>query len=37
MTGAVLLVGLLVECYTIFRIGHLLTLHVFIVIHAAAF
>jgi hypothetical protein len=30
MTGAVLLVGLLVECYTIFRIGHLLTLHVFL-------
>lgn len=30
MTGAVLLVGLLVESYTIFRIGHLLTLHVFL-------
>ncbi len=30
MTGAVLLIGLLVECYTIFRIGHLLTLHVFL-------
>jgi hypothetical protein len=30
MTGAVLLAGLLVECYTIFRIGHLLTLHVFL-------
>ena len=25
-----LLIGLLVECYTIFRIGHLLTLHVFL-------
>jgi hypothetical protein len=30
MTGAVLLAGLLVECYTIVRIGHLLTLHVFL-------
>jgi hypothetical protein len=30
MTGAVLLVLLLVECYTIFRIGRLLTLHVFL-------
>ena len=30
LTGAVLLVGLLVECYTIFKIGHLLTLHVFL-------
>ena len=25
-----LLIGLLVECHTIFRIGHLLTLHVFL-------
>jgi hypothetical protein len=30
MTGAVLLVLLAVECYTIFRIGRLLTLHVFL-------
>jgi hypothetical protein len=30
MTGAVLLIGLLVECYTILRIGRLLTLHVFL-------
>ena len=30
MTGAVLLVGLAVECYTILRIGRLLTLHVFL-------
>ena len=30
MTGALLLVGLLVECYTIFRIGHLLTPHIFL-------
>lgn len=30
LTGAVLLAGLLVECYTIVRIGHLLTLHVFL-------
>lgn len=30
MTGAVLLVGLLVECYTVFRIDHLLTLHAFL-------
>ena len=30
MTGMVLLIGLLVECYTIFQIGHLLTLHVFL-------
>ena len=30
MTGAVLLVLLLVECYTILRIGRLLTLHVFL-------
>ena len=30
MTGLVLLIGLLAECYTIFRIGHLLTLHVFL-------
>ena len=30
MTGSVLLVLLLVECYTILRIGHLLTLHVFL-------
>jgi hypothetical protein len=30
LTGAVLLIGLLVECYTILRIGHLLTLHVFL-------
>jgi hypothetical protein len=29
-TGVVLLIGLLVECYTIFRIDHLLTLHVFL-------
>ena len=29
-TGAVLLIGLLIECYTIFRIDHLLTLHVFL-------
>jgi hypothetical protein len=30
LTGAVLLVGLLIECYTILRLGHLLTLHVFL-------
>lgn len=30
MTGAVLLILLLVECYTVLRIGHLLTLHVFL-------
>ena len=30
MTGAVLLVLLAVECYTILRIGRLLTLHVFL-------
>jgi hypothetical protein len=30
MTGAALLIGLLIECYTILRIGHLLTLHVFL-------
>ena len=30
MTGSVLLVLLLVECYTILRIDHLLTLHVFL-------
>jgi hypothetical protein len=30
MTGATLLIGLLIECYTILRIGHLLTLHVFL-------
>ena len=30
MTGAVLLIGLLVECYTILSIGRLLTLHVFL-------
>ena len=30
MTGAVLLVLLLVECYTILRIGRMLTLHVFL-------
>src|ERR1700678_4175521 len=30
MTGAVLLVLLVVECYTILRIGRLLTLHVFL-------
>jgi hypothetical protein len=30
MTGAVLLILLAVECYTIFRIGRLLTLHVFL-------
>ena len=30
MTGAVLLILLAVECYTILRIGHLLTLHVFL-------
>ena len=30
ITGVVLLIGLLVECYTIFRIDHLLTLHVFL-------
>jgi hypothetical protein len=29
MTGAVLLIGPAVECYTILRIGRLLTLHVF--------
>ena len=30
MTGAALLIGLLIECYTILRIGRLLTLHVFL-------
>jgi hypothetical protein len=30
ITGVVLLIGLLAECYTIFRIDHLLTLHVFL-------
>jgi hypothetical protein len=30
MTGAVLLILLLVECYTILRIGNLITLHVFL-------
>jgi hypothetical protein len=30
MTGTVLLIGLLIECYTILRLGHLLTLHVFL-------
>jgi len=30
MTGAVLLIGLAIECYTILRIGRLLTLHVFL-------
>jgi hypothetical protein len=30
MTGAVLLILLLVECYTIFKIGNLITLHVFL-------
>jgi hypothetical protein len=30
MTGAVLLILLLVECYTILQLGHLLTLHVFL-------
>jgi hypothetical protein len=30
MTGAVLLILLLIECYTILRIGRLLTLHVFL-------
>jgi hypothetical protein len=30
MTGAVLLIGLLVECYTILKIGRLITLHVFL-------
>ena len=30
ITGAVLLIGLAVECYTILRIGRLLTLHVFL-------
>jgi multisubunit Na+/H+ antiporter MnhG subunit len=30
MTGAVPLILLAVECYTIFRIGRLLTLHVFL-------
>jgi hypothetical protein len=30
MTGAVLLVGLLIECYTILQLSHLLTLHVFL-------
>ena len=30
MTGAVLLILLAVECYTILRIGRLLTLHVFL-------
>jgi hypothetical protein len=30
MTGAVLLILLAVECYTVLRIGHLLTLHVFL-------
>ena len=30
MTGAALLIGLLIECYTILRIGRLLTLHFFL-------
>jgi hypothetical protein len=30
MTGAVLLILLLIECYTILSIGHLVTLHVFL-------
>ena len=30
MTGAVLLILLAIECYTILRIGRLLTLHVFL-------
>jgi len=30
MTGAVLLIGLLVECYTLLHLGNLLTLHVFL-------
>ena len=30
MTGAVLLIGLAIECYTILRLGRLLTLHVFL-------
>jgi hypothetical protein len=30
ITGAALLIGLLIECYTILRIGRLLTLHVFL-------
>jgi hypothetical protein len=30
MTGAVLLILLAVECYTVLKIGHLLTLHVFL-------
>jgi hypothetical protein len=30
MTGTVLLILFLVECYTLFQLGHLLTLHVFL-------
>jgi hypothetical protein len=30
MTGAVLLILLVIECYTVLKIGHLLTLHVFL-------
>jgi hypothetical protein len=30
MTGAVLLIMLAIECYTILRIGHMITLHVFL-------
>jgi hypothetical protein len=30
MTGAALLIGLLIECYTVLRISRLLTLHVFL-------
>lgn len=30
MTGAVLLITLAAECYTILRIGRLITLHVFL-------
>ncbi len=30
MTGAVLLILLLIECYTILSIGHLITLHIFL-------
>jgi hypothetical protein len=30
MTGLVLLILLLVECYTIFNVGHLITVHVFL-------
>src|ERR1700727_1887981 len=30
ITGAALLIGLLIECYTILRIGRLLTLHFFL-------